>query len=266
MVCCNDMNTAIVNYGRVLREYGRVLRTRWRWIVWGVLLTLVATTVFLFLWPPLYRSDATVFVRTPGDVSRVRDGGDSYAQTRARTYAVLASSRSMSERIIADMGLDMKPETLAGRIEAQNRSGTALMDIAVSAPSPGEAQHTATILLSEFGQTVRSLESVPGSLVPRAELVVVDPPRPAVRVVAWGTPISYVLLGAVLLGAFLGSMGAVIRSIFAPSTQAEPSDTDPHIEANALHVSEHGADDDQLPTCSVSATRALDPRSDSTAG
>src|SRR6201999_2132722 len=102
MVCCNDMNTAIVNYGRVLREYGRVLRIRWRWIVWGVLLTLVATTVFLILWPPLYRSDATVFVRTPGDVSRVRDGGDSYAQSRARTYAVLASSRSMSERIIAD--------------------------------------------------------------------------------------------------------------------------------------------------------------------
>src|SRR5262245_27250108 len=161
MVCCNDMNSAIVNYGRVLR-------TRWRWIVWGVLLALVATTVFLILWPPLYRSDATVFVRTPGDVSRVRDGGDSYAQARTRTYAVLAGSRSMSERIIADMGLDMKPETLAGRIEARNRGGTALMDIAVSAPAPGEAQHTATVLLSEFAQTVRSLESVPGSLVPRA--------------------------------------------------------------------------------------------------
>jgi len=266
MVCCNDMNTAIVNYGRVLREYGSVLRTRWRWIMWGVLLALVATTVFLILWPPLYRSDATVFVRTPGDVSRVRDGGDSYAQARTRTYAVLATSRSMSERVIADMGLDVQPETLAGRIEARNRGGTALMDIAVSAPSPGEAQHTATIVLSEFAQTVRSLESVPGSLVPRAELVVVDPPRPAVRVVAWGTPVSVVLLGAVLLGAFLGSMGAVIRSIFGPSTQDDATDSDPRIEANDLHVSEHGAADDQLPTCSVAATTELEPRSHSTAG
>jgi capsular polysaccharide biosynthesis protein len=206
------MNTAVV-------EYGRVLRARWRWIMWGVVLALAATTLFLFLWPPMYRSEATVFVRTPGDVSRVLDGGDSYAQGRARTYAALASSTSVAARVIADLGLDLQPEVLSRRIQATSPPGTALIDIAVSAPSAAEAQRTATVLLSEYAATVRTLESVPGSLVPRAELVVVDPPGRPVRVVAWGASIPVVLLCAALIGLLLGSLGAVLRSIFEPPTR-----------------------------------------------
>ena len=206
------MNTA-------LASYGGVLRARWRWIMWGVLLALATTTVFLILQPPLYRSEATVFVRTPGDVSRVLDGGDSYAQGRARTYAALAGSTSVSARVLADLGLDLKPETLSKRVTASNPPGTALIDIAVSAPTASEAQRTATVLLSEYAATVHTLESVPGSLVPRAELVVVDPPGPPVRVVAWGAPIPALLLGAALIGLVLASAGAVLRSIFEPSRQ-----------------------------------------------
>ena len=163
-----------------LAQYGELLLSRWRWIMWGILLALAVTTVFLILQPPLYRSEATVFVRTPGDVSQVQDGGDSYAQARASTYAALANSTSVSARVIADLGLDLKPEILSQRIQATHLPGTALIDIAVSAPSAAEAQRTATVLLSEYATTVRTLESVPGSLVPRAELVVVDPPgRPS---------------------------------------------------------------------------------------
>ena len=116
-------------------DYAGVLRARRRWIVWGLLLTLGATTVFLLLRPPLYRSEATVLVRTPGDVSRVLDGGDSYAQARAKTYAALAGSADLAARVIADGGLDLTPEVLSRRITAHPRLGTALIDIAVSAPS-----------------------------------------------------------------------------------------------------------------------------------
>jgi capsular polysaccharide biosynthesis protein len=210
-LCWKDMGTA-------LTDYGRMLCARWRWIVWGMLVALVATTLFLILRPPLYRSEATIFVRTPGDVSQVLDGGDSYAQARARTYAALASSTSVSSRVIADVGLDLSAEQLAERIEAVNPQGTALIDITVSAPSAEEAQRTATVLLSEYAGTVRELESVPGSLVPRAEFVVVDPPGPAGRAAAWGAPIPIVLSCAAVIGVVLGAMAAVIRSIFDGST------------------------------------------------
>jgi capsular polysaccharide biosynthesis protein len=195
-----------------IAQYGALLLSRWRWVLWGILLALVATTVFLTLRPPLYRSEATVFVRTPGDVSRVQDGGDSYAQGRAGTYAALVKSTSISSRVIADLGQDLKPEILAQRIDATHLDGTALINIAVSAPSAAEAQRTASVLLSEYATTVRTLETVPGSLVPRAELVVVDPPGRPVRVVAWGAPIPVILLGATLFGLVLGSLGAVLRS------------------------------------------------------
>ena len=103
-------------------------------MVWGVLITLGVTTILLLLQPPMYHSDATVFVRTPGDVSQMVDGGDTYAQGRAKTYAALASSTSVSARVIADLGLDLEPETLSERIQATNPPGTALIDITVSAP------------------------------------------------------------------------------------------------------------------------------------
>ena len=149
--------------------------------MWGLLLAFGATALFLLIEPPLYRSEATVFVRTPGDVSQVLDGGDSYAQGRARTYAALARSTDLAARVVEDAGLDLTPEVLSERIDASPRQGTALIDIAVSAPSAAESQRTATVFLSEYAATVRTLESVPGSLVPRAELVVVDPPGPPER-------------------------------------------------------------------------------------
>jgi capsular polysaccharide biosynthesis protein len=199
------MNTA-------LGRYGRLLLARWRWIMWGILMALAATTALLIIQPPLYRSEATVFVRTPGDVSRVVDAGDSYAQSRAATFAALANSTSLSSLVIDDLGLKMKPEVLSKRIRASHRPGTALIDISVSAPSAAEAQREATVLLSEYTATVRSMESVPGSLVPRSELVVVDPPSPPVRVLVWGVPIPAVLAGAILIGSLVGALGAVLRS------------------------------------------------------
>jgi len=208
-----------------LAEYIGVLRSWWRWIMWGILLMLIAATAFLVLQPPLYRSEATVFVRTPGDVSRVLDGGNTYAQGRAATYAALAGSTSVSSRVIADLSLDLKPEVLSERIQATNPRGTVLIHFAVSAPSAAEAQRTATVFLSEYSATVRTLESVPGSLVPRAELVVVDPAGPPVRVVDRGVPVPVFLLCAALIGLVLGSTGAVLRSIFERPARAPDADT-----------------------------------------
>lgn len=196
-----------------LAEYGRILRSQWRWVVWGVILALAAATVALISSPPLYYTEAMVFVRTPGDVSTVLDGGDSYAQGRARTYAVLASSTSVSARVIADLGLDLQPETLSTRIRTANPPGTALIDITVGGPTAAEAQRTATVLLTELAATVRTLESVPGSIVPRAELVVVDPPGLPMRVVGWGLPIAPFLLGVGLIGLVLGAAAAVLYEI-----------------------------------------------------
>jgi hypothetical protein len=53
--------------------------------------------------------------------------------------------------------------------------------------------------------------------VPRAELVVVDPPDRALRIVVWEAPLDRALLGVIVLGAVLGALAAVLREIFGRS-------------------------------------------------
>ena len=196
-----------------LAAYARILRARWRWLMWGCLLGLAAITALLLVSPPRYQSDATVFVRTPGDVSEVQDGGDSYAQGRAKTYAALMNSSAVAARVIADLGLDLDPATLSRRISATHPSGTAIIRVTLSAPSAAEAQRTLGVLLSEQEAQVKTLESVPGSLVPRAELVVVDPPGPANRIVAWGVPMWALLFAAILIGLVMAALAAVVVAV-----------------------------------------------------
>lgn len=218
-----------------LGEYARVIRHRWRWVLWGVLIVLAVTTFGLIMQPPMYRSDATVFVRTPGDVSRVVDGGDFYAQGRAKTYAALASSPSLAARVLANLGLDEQASTLSDGITGSAPPGTALINISVRASSAAEAQQTATVFLPEYAAMVRELESVPGSLVPRAELVVVDPPGRGVREVAWGLPIPLVLLGVTLIGLVLGATAAVLRACFQT-----PDDISVFTESDPTQVNHRG--------------------------
>ncbi|MEV6768611.1 cell shape-determining protein [Nocardia sp. NPDC051030] len=206
-----------------LSQYGAVLRRRWRWIVWGVLGTLAATTVFLLVWPPVYRSDATVFIRTPGDVSRVIDGGDSYAKARGRTYAALATSPDLAAVVVGDLALAADPDRFADRISASSRTGTVLIDVSITGPTAEETTRTAETFLKDYAALVRTLETIPGSPVPRAELVVVTGPGRPEREVAWGAPIYAVLTGAVLTGFLFGAGAAVARRLFEPDTENEAS-------------------------------------------
>lgn len=212
-----------MNMSTTLRQYGRILKARWRWVAWGTIMATAATAVLLMLWPPLYRTTATVFVRTPGDISHSMDGGDLYAQTRAETYAALAKSPGTAARVIADLGLNLSPEKLSQRIQARHIVGTALFQVKVSAPSAEEARRTAEVLLNELSAEVRTLETVPGGLLPRAELLVVDPPPPGTRVIAFGAPLYLVVIGAMVAGAFFGALGAVLWPRRQPRGDADGS-------------------------------------------
>lgn len=221
----------------VLAQYGRILRARWRWIVWGVLIALAATTTAMAISPPTYRSDALVFIRTPGDTSRVSDGGALYASVRADTYAAMATRGDISRRVVSDLGLDMSPGQLSNRIYAKAHPGTVLISLSVDGSSPAQAQQIATVVLTEWQATVRSIESVPGGVVPRAELAIVDPPDRALRIVAWGAPLDRALLGVIVLGAVLGAFAAVLREIFgrpnadSAADSLEPVDVEPVVFA-----------------------------------
>lgn len=211
--------------GGHVRWYIEILGVRWRWVAWGAIAALTFTAAVLIAWPPIYRAQATVFVRTPGDVSQVIDGGDLYAQFRAETYAALARSTGLSSRVVADLGLKMTSEKLSRRIEARHIGKTALFSVAVRAPSADEARRTTEVLLAELTAQVASLEAVPGTLIPRAQLVVVDQPGDPRRIIAWGAPLYRFIVAALVIGATLGAAAAVLRELL----------TTPQVTPNGRH-------------------------------
>lgn len=196
-----------------LSAYGRIIRARWRWVAWAVMLAAAALTAMLVAWPPQYRTQATVFVQTPGDVSQVIDGGDLYAQARAETYAALARSTGIGSRVIADLGLSTTPERFASRVHARHIGKTALFQVSVDAPTPQQARRSAEVLLAELSAQVDSLEAVPGDLIPRAQLVVVDQPGSPRRILVGGIPLYGVVIAVLLVAAALGATAAVIREV-----------------------------------------------------
>jgi capsular polysaccharide biosynthesis protein len=195
-----------------LNQYAQILRTRWRWLAWGAVVALILVAAALLFWPPRYRTEAMVFIRTPGDISQVVDGGDTYARTRAGTYAALARTNAVASRVIADTGLDLSPQKFVSRVQVSPLGGTALLRVRITGPSPDETTRTAQALVTELSAEVGTLEAVPGGLTPRAELVVVDPPTPPTRIVAWGAPLYPFVIGPIVLGALLGALGAVISA------------------------------------------------------
>ncbi|GAA4471190.1 hypothetical protein GCM10023094_01440 [Rhodococcus olei] len=206
-----------------LRAYARILRDRWRLVAATTVATAAAAVVVLLLVPPLYRSGFTVFVRTPGEVSHVEDGGDSYAQSRAQSYAALAHSPGLAGRVLENLGIDTSPEQFARHVTATTRPGTVLIDVSVAAANAQDAHLAAAAFVTEYAATVKSLESVPGSVLPRAELVVVDPPGAPTPVTVWGPRASVLLVGALVVGALLGALAAVLRSLFDRSIR-DPRD------------------------------------------
>jgi capsular polysaccharide biosynthesis protein len=115
--------------------------------------------------------------------------------------------------VVADTGLQLSPLKLASRVQARHIGGTALLELQVTGPSSDEARRTAEALITELTTEVRTVEAVPGALTPRAELVVVDPPSDPTRIVAWGAPLYPFILGPLVAGAFLGALGATLRSM-----------------------------------------------------
>lgn len=218
----------------VVVEYARVLGERWRWVAAGLVSAVLAVLAFLIVQPPEYATTATVFVRTPGHVTSVVDGGDSYAQGRARTYAALVGNTTLAAEVIAGLGLDMGADELAARVSGTARNGPALMDVTVTAPDRTDARRIAAVLLEEYAETVRTLESVPGSLVPKADLVVVDPPGTPERLVAGRFPLLYVWAAAIVVGLVGGACAAVLVSVLRDggphARHRKPADAPPEVE------------------------------------
>lgn len=192
-----------------LRDYLRVLRTRWMVIVAGVLVVVAAAAALTFTTTPQYASTARLYVSSAQSNSAMALQSGQLSAQRIASYANLVQSRELAQAVIDDLGLPMRPGELAGKVSAEVIPSTVLLQIRVVDPDPAQAQALAQGYAQGMSDMIRELETPAGKTVPPIKATIVDA---ASRPVAPFSPQPVRNLGAgLLLGLLFGLGLALLR-------------------------------------------------------
>ena len=119
-------------------------------------------------------------------------------QELASSMSKMISSRTVAEKVVADLGLDIPPEQVLEQITAQPVQQTQLIEVTVLGPEPVEAALIANGVGNAFSELVQRTESSRSGLtaqVWQSATIPTDPVKP--------TPTRNAIL-AVLLGIGIG--------------------------------------------------------------
>src|SRR5689334_7431166 len=188
-------------------------RERWRLIVAGLLVGVVAAIAAVYLVPDEYRAVVTVIVSsrpptnpTAGSTSNSED----ISSQRLFTYIDLLHSKRLARDVITTLKLNATPEDLAGRITVTNVPNSPLLTATVTDRSPEQAVRIANSVADQFTRTVAELVQPANPSLPPAVTAEVFQPAELPAEQFAPRPVLYVALGAVL-GLVLGLTAAVLR-------------------------------------------------------
>jgi non-specific protein-tyrosine kinase len=117
-----------------LLQYWRLVVQNRILIAASTLIGIIAAAAITFTTTPLYESHAEIFVSTPAstlDISALATGS-SFSQQRVKSYAQIIDSPLTLEPVIRELGLDMTPGELAGKITASAPLDTVLIALTVT--------------------------------------------------------------------------------------------------------------------------------------
>lgn len=195
-----------------IREFIRLLRTRWLAIALTALATILGAVGYTLSQTPQYQASTRLFVSTVAGTS-VSDlySGNRLSQERVLSYAQLIMGETLAQRTINRLDLGMNAATLKESVSAKVKPDTVLIDVSVLDPSPVQARDIANALSDEFVVMARELETPSQGARPDARVVVEQratiPEEPVVP-----KPLRNVAIG-VLLGLLLGIGLAIIRDL-----------------------------------------------------
>ena len=144
-----------------LHDCIEVLRKRWRWAVLGLVVAVGVSVLATVLMPRKYTSQTQLFFATTGAQSNADiNEGSSFTQQQMKSFAQVATSRSVLQPVIDKLDLGVTPAKLAQRITATVGANTVVMDLSVEAASPQSAQLIAGELSNQLVTVVEGLSPV----------------------------------------------------------------------------------------------------------
>lgn len=197
------------------KQFLGVVRRRWMSVVAMVLVAVgVASLLSFVVLTPKYQSTSTVFLSVD-----VRDTTDAFTalyfvQTRATSYADLAQSEELAQRVIDVLELDMTAGELAAEVDAEVREATSLIDLTVTDEDARQAQTINDVLTEQFTAYIAELETPGGAEDGDSQVTAqitneasYDPAQTSPRVVLN-------LVVAAIIGLLLGLALALVRELF----------------------------------------------------
>ncbi|MFE1647060.1 polysaccharide biosynthesis tyrosine autokinase [Microbacterium sp. P01] len=141
-----------------LRDYLVSLKKHWVVVVALALLGAIAGYGYSQLQPEIFRSESTVIViPARGDNTNELVQGSNYVANLVQTYAVVATSPTVLNPVIEDLGLNTSASSLAGTITVESPLNTVVLNIAVVSRDPALARDVADAVASELASAVQGL-------------------------------------------------------------------------------------------------------------
>lgn len=191
------------------KDLFRIIRRRWRTVAAVVALALVAAAAASFLITSQYKSTARIFISTDTKTSQDAYVASLFSAQRVKSYADLADSREVMQKVIADLSLHVTPDQLASQVDASVVQDTIIILLTVTDDDPGQAQKIAQSAAQELTKYVEALETPRGTRNTPIKASIIDPADLNSAVVYPNTSLN--LAVALALGLLIGASVAVAR-------------------------------------------------------
>ena len=207
----------------MFNRYLEALRRRW-WVALGIFgITMVAVIFFLLQQPVVYETSTTLIMRPRqglfddnSDLVRALDTLSRQIEINS-TYAKVAQSNMIEERVIEKLGLSSKPKGLA--VSATVVPGTNVMEITVKGRNPEDIQLFANTVAAEIASYVHELYGI----IDMDLLDAADLPRKPVQPQS-----SSILMIGTMFALFLGIGAALLVDyVLQPKPKASFDIVDP---------------------------------------
>ncbi|MFP5333808.1 MAG: polysaccharide biosynthesis tyrosine autokinase [Actinomycetes bacterium] len=204
-----------------LRDYIRVLRKRWRFIVLLAVLAVAGAVAASLLATPQYEARTQLFVSTQasGSAGELLQGSN-FTQQRVKSYATIMNTPAVLQPVIDDLDLDVTPAQLAQQVSAEAPLDTVLINVSVRDESPEQAAAIANAVGAAFAELAAGQLEEPGAdgRSP-VRISTVDPADPPSAPVSPDLRLNLAL--GLLVGLALGIGAAVLRETLDTSVRGE---------------------------------------------
>ncbi|CAN7236606.1 polysaccharide biosynthesis tyrosine autokinase [Mycolicibacterium frederiksbergense] len=195
-----------------LNDFVKLVRSRWITVCVAIVVAVLGAGIVTLLTTPLYQASSRLFVSTTSGSSLAETyQGNRFSQERVVSYAQLLTGRTLAQRTIDKLGLDLPAAELQKHVTASAKPDTVLITVQVLDESPVRARDIANTLSDEFVTLVRELETPEDGSRPDSRVVVEErasiPESPVVPKTARNLAVGLVL------GVLLGIGLAVLRDL-----------------------------------------------------